>query len=53
MASVTAGVASKTTNGSDGHTVKGFYVACLHKRGYVPINARNAASDPTGELNKH
>lgn len=35
----------KTTKGSDGHTVKGIYVACLHKPGLVPINSCNAACD--------
>ena len=47
-----AGADSKATAGSDGRTVKGFTVACLHKRGSVPGEARNADGGSAGE-HKH
>lgn len=49
LVSVTAGVDSKTNVVSDGHTVKGFSVACLHKPGFCAKNGLNAASDTQGE----
>ena len=42
------GASSKATKRSDGSTVKGIYVACLHKPGFVPINSCNAAGGSDG-----
>ena len=41
----------KWPSGCDGRTVEGFYVACLHERGYVPIKPRNAGDGRHGEHN--
>ena len=41
----------KWPSGCGGRTVKGFYVACLHERSYVPIKPRNAGDGRHGEHN--
>ncbi|MEO7483812.1 MAG: hypothetical protein ABIT81_08610 [Ferruginibacter sp.] len=46
------GADRKTATGCDGRTVEGLYVACVHKRGLVPIMPRNAGDGRTASTRK-